>query len=189
MAVDEHWGSSEPKTIRGITYIPGKTTFKCYKAASGKGGSEGGGGTAITLTKDKTYLFRGWAEAGDSSTTVTHPYNIGTEGGSAIGWYKAEIFPYKTYTIRFNGNGYSDKSDSGTKLHGVDYALRSFFGNVNSYQIAYNLNGGTSTTPSTQRSTLTQIKWNPKSDGSGTDRNAGYEQQNDASVTWYAKWK
>jgi hypothetical protein len=93
-----------------------------------------------------------------------------------------------TYPIYYRGNGYS-LSDSGTKTHGVDYPLRSFFGNVNSYQIAYNLNGGTSTTPSTQRSTLTQIKWNPNSDGSGTDRNAGYKQQNNASVTWYAKWQ
>lgn len=123
MAVTAHWSGTV--TIRGITYTVGTGTFTCYAAAKGTSSSEGAPQNSITLTKGNTYRLRGWAE-GD---TVTHPYSIGTSAqGSGIGWFKEDIFPYKTYAITFNKNTtdtVSNMPSNGTKNHGVNYTLPS----------------------------------------------------------------
>ena len=113
-------------TIRGITYKQGDP-FVCAYAGKGNGGSEGDGSSAAALTVGKTYYFLGYVTADDSGSNVVYPYRIGSGSStsSAIGYYKAEVFPYATYTIKYNANGGTGAPSSQTKKHGVNLTLSS----------------------------------------------------------------
>ena len=112
-------------TIRGISYAVGTGTFVCQAAISGTGTSTGGGGSAITLTVGQTYRLRGYATGSD----VVNKYSIGTTAANSnIGWYKEDIFPYKTYAITFNKNtsdSVGNMPSNGMKKHGINYTLPS----------------------------------------------------------------
>ncbi len=125
MAVTTHTSSTDSRTIRGITYKVGDT-FKCYASYSGTVNSEGGGGTAAALTKDATYTFKGYATDDDNGGALTsYPYLIGSSSGVNRGWYRENVFPYATYTIKYNANGGSGAPSSQTKTYGTNLTLSS----------------------------------------------------------------
>ena len=96
MAVTHHKSST---TIRGVTYDYGDP-FVCYAAYGGATTSEGSG-SAADLTKGTTYYYAGYA-TGDSNN-VTYPYAVSISSkGDVRGWYKENVFPYATYTIKYN---------------------------------------------------------------------------------------
>ena len=102
--------------------------------------------------------------------------------------------PAATYTISYNGNGYSGKSATATKTHGEGLTIRNYFADVNSYLIKYNKNNGSST-PADQRSELKQVAWcsdakgNSSTGGSGTLRREGYTITGNRAQTIYAIWE
>lgn len=114
------------RTIRGIAYSQGDS-FICAYAASGNAGSEGDGGSAAALTVGNRYYFLGYAVADDSGTTIKYPCKIGSSSStsSAIGWYPESVFPYATYTIKYNANGGTGAPSSQTKTHGTNLTLSS----------------------------------------------------------------
>lgn len=119
MAVTHHKSST---TIRGITYNYGDP-FKCYASYGGATTSEGSG-SAADLTKGTTYYYAGYA-TGDSNN-VTYPYAVSiTSKGDIRGWYKENVFPYATYTIKYNANGGNGAPSSQTKTHGTNLTLSS----------------------------------------------------------------
>lgn len=119
MAVTHHKSST---TIRGITYDYGDP-FKCYASYGGATTSEGSG-SAADLTKGTTYYYMGYA-TGDTNN-VTYPYAVSvSSGGDIRGWYKENVFPYATYTIKYNANGGSGAPSSQTKTHGTNLTLSS----------------------------------------------------------------
>lgn len=125
MAVTSHTSSTDKTTIRGITYKVGDT-FKCYASYSGTVNSEGGSGTAAALTKDATYTFKGYATDDDNGGALTsYPYLVADSLGNNRGWYRENVFPYATYTIKYNANGGSGAPSSQTKTHGVTLTLSS----------------------------------------------------------------
>lgn len=156
-------------TIRGITYKQGDA-FTCYYSAKGNGGSEGNSNSAAALTNGRTYYFLGYVVAADSGSTVLYPYKIGSSPStsSTIGFYKEEVFPYATYTIKYNANGGSGAPSNQTKTYGAALTL-------------------SSTKPT--RAGYTFQKWNTKADGSGTNYAAGASYTTNAAVTLYAIWK
>ena len=113
-------------TIRGITYNQGDP-FVCAYSAKGNGGSEGDGDSAAALTVGKTYYFLAYVTAADSGSNVVYPYRVGSSSSasSAIGYYKAEVFPYEKYTIKYNANGGTGAPSSQTKTHGTNLTLSS----------------------------------------------------------------
>ncbi len=119
MAVTHHKSS---RTIRGITYAYGDT-FKCYASYGGTGNSEGGGGTASDLTVGKTYYYLGYAIDDDTGNLAPYPYAVGTTSSGIHGWFKESVFPYATYTIKYNANGGSGAPSSQTKTHGTSLTL------------------------------------------------------------------
>lgn len=155
-------------TIRGITYKQGDA-FTCYYSAKGNGGSEGNGNSAAALTKGKTYYFLGYVVAADSGSTVRYPYKIGSSisTGSAIGYYREEVFPYATYKITYNANGGSGAPSNQTKTYGTALTL-------------------SSTKPT--RAGYTFKGWNTKADGSGTSYASGASYTDNKALTLYAVW-
>ena len=113
-------------TIHGITYNQGNS-FVCAYAGKGNGGSEGDAAGAAALTVGKTYYFLGYITADDSGSNVVYPYRIGSSSStsSAIGYYKAEVFPYAKYTIKYNANGGTGAPSSQTKTYGTNLTLSS----------------------------------------------------------------
>ena len=121
MAVTYHKSGT---TIRGITYNYGDT-FKCYASYSGTGNSEGGGETASSLTAGTTYYYLGYATNDNTGGLMSYPYAIGTTSSGVHGWYKENVFPYATYTIKYNANGGSGAPSSQTKTYGTNLTLSS----------------------------------------------------------------
>lgn len=113
-------------TIRGVAYKQGDS-FICAYAGKGNGGSEGDGSSAAALDVGKTYYFLGYVTADDSGSNVIYPYKIGSSSSttSAIGYYKAEVFPYAKYTIKYNANGGTGAPSSQTKTYGTNLTLSS----------------------------------------------------------------
>lgn len=104
MTVTTHTSFSDSRTIRGITYKVGNT-FKCYASNNGALNSEGSG-SAAALTVGETYTFKGYATDDDNGGALTsYPYLVGDSLGNTRGWYKENVFPYKTITLTYNANG------------------------------------------------------------------------------------
>ena len=167
MAVTVHTSA----TIRGISYNQGDS-FVCAYAGKGNGGSEGDGTSAAALTVGKTYYFLGYVTADDSGSNVVYPYRIGSSSStsSAIGYYKAEVFPYATYRVTFNANGGS-------------------LGSVPSYQTKTYGTTLTLTTAKPTRSGYTFVGWGISSTDTTVDYNAGGSYTANAADTLYAIWK
>ena len=122
MAVTHHKSS---RTIRGITYAY-NATFKCYASNAGAADSEGTQGSAAALTKGETYTFKGYSTDDDTGGTLTaYPFLIADDLGNNRGWYKENVFPYATYSIKYNANGGSGAPSSQTKTHGTNLTLSS----------------------------------------------------------------
>jgi uncharacterized repeat protein (TIGR02543 family) len=162
MAVTYHKSST---TIRGVTYNYGDK-FTCYAANGGATDSEGSG-SAIDLTKGTTYYYLGYSWNDDNDTLTSYPYAVGATSSSVTGWYKANVFPYATYKITYNANGGSGAPSAQTKTYGTATTL-------------------SSTKPT--RTGYTFKCWNTKSDGSGTNYNAGASYSSNSAVTLYAIW-
>lgn len=120
MAVTYHKGS---RTIRGITYAYGDS-FKCYASNGGATDSEGSG-SAASLTVGTTYYFLGYSIDDDTDTLTSYPYAVGGSASTIRGWYKENVFPYATYTIKYNANGGSGAPSSQTKTYGTNLTLSS----------------------------------------------------------------
>lgn len=112
------------RTIRGITYNQGDS-FICASSVKGNAGSEGDGVSAAALTVGNKYYFLGYAVAADSGTTIKYPCRIGSGSSvsSAIGYYPESVFPYATYTIKYNANGGSGAPSNQTKTYGTDLTI------------------------------------------------------------------
>lgn len=122
MAVTHHKSS---RTIRGITYAY-NDTFKCYASNGGAADSEGVQGSAAALTKGETYIFKGYSTDDDNNGALTaYPFLVADDLGNNRGWYKENVFPYATYTIKYNANGGSGVPSSQTKTHGTNLTLSS----------------------------------------------------------------
>jgi uncharacterized repeat protein (TIGR02543 family) len=156
-------------TIRGITYNV-KSTFKCYAANTGRGDSEGGGGTSAALTKGATYTFLGYATDNDTGKLTAYPFMVGDSAGNGLAWFKENVFPYKTYTVTYNANGGSGAPAAGTKNHGVAYTL--------------------STTKPT-RTGYTFLGWNTSSTATTASHQPGGTTQagTNQNIVFYAIWK
>ena len=157
--------TSSSATIRGITYSRG-SSFKCYAAKSGKSDSEGNGSTSTTLTKGTTYYFYSKA----SGSSVKYPYSVSTNSGSSgiQGWYTEDVFPYATYSVKYNANGGSGAPGSQTKTYGTNLTL--------------------STTKPT-RTGYTFQGWGTSSSDTSVDYAAGASYTKNAAITLYAIWK
>ena len=154
-------------TIRGKTYNYGDS-FVCYAAYGGAETSEGGG-SASDLTKGTTYYYLGYSWDDDNDTLTSYPYAVGTSSGGAVrGWYKANVFPYATYAVKYNANGGSGAPNPQTKTYGTALTL-------------------SSTKPT--RTGYTFIGWNTKSDGTGASYSPGASYTANSAITLYAIWE
>lgn len=150
-------------TIRGITYSKG-SSFVCYASNSGNGGSEGNASAAEALTKGTTYYVHAKA-TGDS---VTYPYAVSTTSGGAVkGWYKENVFPYATYSVKYNANGGSGAPSTQTKTYGTNLTL-------------------SSTKPT--RTGYTFKGWGTSASATSVAYAAGATYSTNAAITLYAIW-
>lgn len=161
-------------TINGKTYsqdtavtLPAGTRY--YSSADGKSAS----GTD-TLSSAKTVYYYGYNDTyvGVSGYDPAPYYFCASAGGSPSGsggwrYMKAADLPYATYTVSFNANGGSGAPNSQTKTYGTNLTL-------------------SSTKPT--RTGYTFKCWNTKSDGSGTNYNAGASYASNSAATLYAIW-
>lgn len=155
--------TSSSATIRGITYTKG-SSFKCYASYGGAAGSEGEG-SASDLTKGTTYYF--YCKA--SGDNVTYPYAVSTtSGGSPRGWYKENVFPYATYSVKYNANGGSGAPSTQTKTYGTNLTL-------------------SSTKPT--RTGYTFKGWGTSASDTSVDYAAGATYKSNAAITLYAIWQ
>lgn len=151
-------------TIRGITYSKG-SSFKCYAAVKGNGGSEGNASSASAPTVGTTYYF--YCKA--SGSNVSYPYAISaTSGGSVKGWYTEAIFPYATYSVKYNPNGGSGAPSNQTKTYGTNLTL-------------------SSTKPT--RTGYTFKGWGISASDTSVDYAAGATYSKNAAITLYAIWQ
>lgn len=156
--------TSTSATIRGITYTRG-SSFKCYSSQSGNGGSEGNASAASALTAGTTYYFHTKA----SGDNVKFPYAVSTSSGGAIrGWYKEAVFPYATYSVKYNANGGSGAPSAQTKTYGTNLTL-------------------SSTKPT--RTGYTFQGWGTSASDTSVDYAAGATYSKNAAITLYAIWK
>lgn len=158
-------------TIRGVTYEQGDP-FVCAYSAKGNGGSEGDGTSAAALEVGKTYYFLAYVTAADSGSNVVYPYRVGSSSstGSAIGYYKAEVFPYATYRVTFNANGGS-------------------LGNVPSYQTKTHGTALELTSAKPTRSGYTFVGWGTSDSDTTANYNPGDNYTANAGDILYAIWK
>lgn len=151
-------------TIRGVTYSKG-SSFKCYAAVKGNGGSEGNASSASAPTVGTTYYF--YCKA--SGSAVSYPYAISaTSGGSVKGWYTEAIFPYATYSVKYNANGGSGAPGTQTKTYGTNLTL-------------------SSTKPT--RTGYTFKGWGTSASDTSVDYAAGATYSKNAAITLYAIWQ
>ena len=99
------------------------------------------------------------------------------------------------YDITYNANGGSGAPAAQVKTHGTALTLSSTIPTRNStstsYTVTYNAHGGSVSPASATASRVKSydfIKWNTKSDGTGTDYSAGGSYTANASATLYAQW-
>lgn len=126
-------------------------------------------GTDLKLSSTKPtrphYTFSKWNTKSDGSGTS---YNPGSTYSSNSAATLYAIWIADTYTVSYNLNGGSGAISSQTKTYNKTLTL-------------------TSTKPS--RTNYTFVKWNTKSDGSGTSYNPGASYTGNAALTLYAIWK
>ena len=157
------------RTIRGITYKSGDS-FVCAYSAKGNAGSEGDGNTAVALNVGTKYYFYGYVVADDSATTILYPCKIGSNSSasSIIGYYPESVFPYATYTVKYNANGGSGAPSSQTKTYGTALTL-------------------SSTKPT--RTGYTFLGWSTSSSATSATYSAGGSYTANSATTLYAVWQ
>lgn len=126
-------------------------------------------GVNLTLSSTKPtrtgYTFSKWNTKADGTGTN---YNSGAKytGNANLTLYA--VWTPITYTVTYNANGGSGAPGNQTKTYGVALTL-------------------SSTKPT--RTGYTFVKWNTKSDGTGTNYNSGAKYTGNANLTLYAQWK
>ena len=152
-------------------WTPNKYTVK-YDANGGSGAPGNqtkNHGVDLTLSSTKPtrtgYTFSKWNTKADGTGTN---YNSGAKytGNANLTLY-AVWTPIK-YTVKYDANGGSGAPGNQTKTYGVALTL-------------------SSTKPT--RTGYTFVKWNTKSDGTGTNYNSGSQYTGNANLTLYAQWK
>ena len=136
--------------------------------------ANGGSSTpnAVTSTRGATYSFKQWNSKSDGSGTE---YTPGT----------SYSFSANTTLYAVWGTTYTNKAVT------LASAISRADASAGSYTVTYNANGGscsTATASAARTTKYTFSKWNTKSDGSGTDYNAGASYTPSAAITLYAKW-
>lgn len=142
------------------------------------------------------YTFKGW-DTNSNGTTVVYTNgqtvkNLATSG--TVNLYA--VWQINTWTVSYNANGGSGAPSSQTKTYNVTLVLSSTIPtkssvSAGSYSITYNANGGSVSPTSATAARTTSYsfsKWNTKSDGSGTNYNAGGNYTANAAATLYAQW-
>ena len=142
-------------------------------APSNQTGSNTGTSPSYTFTVSSTaptrtgYTFQGWSL---SSTATTPSYvggnNITVTSAGTTTLYA--VWNINTYTVVYNANGGSGAPANQTKTYGVNLTLSSTKPTLSGY---------------------TFVKWNTKSDATGTDYASGGSYTANAGVTLYAIWK
>lgn len=186
--------------VRGKWYDKGNS-FKCQL-------KQNGGASSTTAANPPN----GGAKAWDVGTTLyyvkqsskSNNYPVAVCGTSGApwtdGWYRADIFPWATYTITFDPQNGSATYTS-TKTYGTNLAVNKpskADTKSNGYVVTYQQNGwpnalGTSVAQDT--TSYAYSKWTTKADGSGdsvvdaaSDAGAAYEAGAPASYTLYAQY-
>ena len=106
-------------TINGVTYSQ-KQSFVARVSFTGKAASDGSGNNS-TVTQGTTYTFLYYNDG------ASYPYAIGIPGGGTTVrcWIKATVFPYATYTVKYDANGGSGAPAAQTKTYGTNLTLSS----------------------------------------------------------------
>lgn len=124
-------------------------------------------GTNITLSSTKptrtNYVFKNWNTASGGTGTTYNP-GASYTANAALTLYAQWYAPY---TVTFNANGGTGGPSTQTKIYNTNLTL---------------------TTSQPTRSGYAFVKWNTKSDGTGTSYNSGATYSSNANVTLYAIW-
>lgn len=126
-------------------------------------------GKTLTLSSTKPtrtgYNFVKWNTKSDGSGTSYSSGGSYTKNASVTLY---AIWKKKTYTVTYNSNGGTGAPSKQTKIYGITLTL-------------------SSTKPT--RTGYDFVKWNTKSDGSGTSYSSKGSYTSNASITLYAQWK
>ena len=110
------------------------------------------------------FTFKGWST---SSTATSATYAAGANYTTNAAATLYAVWQRNTYAVTYNANGGSGASANQTKQYGINLTL---------------------TTGKPTRSGYTFVKWNTKSDGTGTSYSSGGTYSANAAVTLYAIW-
>ena len=167
--------STTASRIRGATYktisVPALASYAITYNANGGSGAPAAQtkyyGTAITLSSTKptrtNYVFKNWNTKSDGTGTT---YNSGASytANAALTLYAQWYAPY---TVTYNANGGTGGPTTQTKVYNINLTL---------------------TMSQPTRSGYAFVKWNTKSDGTGTSYSSGATYSTNANLTLYAIW-
>lgn len=158
--------------VNATVTVPAKASYKVTYNANGGSGAPSAQtkwyGEALTLSSTKPtragYTFGGWNTKSDGSGTN---YSAGGSytGNAAVTLYAK--WTAITYTVAYNANSGSGTMASQTKTYGTALALR---------------------TNAFTRTGYDFVRFNTKSDGSGTNYPSGGSYSANAAATMYAQW-
>jgi len=125
-------------------------------------------GTALTLSSTKptrtNYVFRYWYTTKAGTGGTSYAPGASYTANAALTLYAQWYAPY---TVTYNANGGTGGPTTQTKVYNSNLTL---------------------TTSKPTRSGYAFVKWNTKSDGTGTSYNSGATYSTNANVTLYAIW-
>lgn len=110
------------KTIRGITYTQGQS-FNARVAGTWYGSSDGTGGSG-SIAAGHTCKFQ-FYQADYSWQIYNYCIDPDSSGASDQEWTSIDIFPFATYTVKYNANGGTGAPANQTKTWGTNLTLSS----------------------------------------------------------------
>lgn len=151
--------------------VPAKTSYAVTYNANGGSGAPASQtkyyGETLTLSSAKptrtNYVFKNWNTASGGTGTTYNP-GASYTANAALTLYAQWYAPY---TVTYNANGGTGGPTTQTKVYNTNLTL---------------------TTSQPTRSGYAFVKWNTKSDGTGTSYNSGATYSSNANVTLYAIW-
>ena len=196
--------------LYGALKVAGTTLYTFNAGATGITNITGNGYTTITYFEEKSVsishtsdpktvsiaLVGGYTAGGESYfCAVDSIYGTGFLFG-VVGQSKTITLTTRHWTVSYNANGGTGAPSSQTKKYGASLTLRSTTPTkaqavTGNYTVTYDANGGSCSTTSQKANitaTYTFSKWNTKTDGSGTNYNAGGSYTTNAAATLYAQY-
>lgn len=151
--------------------VPALTSYNVTYNANGGSGAPATQkkyyGQTLTLSSTKptrtNYVFKNWNTASGGTGTTYNP-GASYTANAALTLYAQWYAPY---TVTYNANGGTGGPSTQTKVYNTNLTL---------------------TTSQPTRSGYAFVKWNTKSDGTGTSYNSGATYSSNANVTLYAIW-